>query len=156
MSVRPAACRRLPIEAYRAHGASAGLQWTKPRERLLHLIWTEEKPLGAYEAADRLSGQGARAHATSIYRWMQSFEEAGLVLPIVTWNRFLLSPDPAVKLWGLLLCRGCRACIPVNLAPERPWLERTLGHRGFEARRYCVECEGQCSACTFEKPKLCA
>lgn len=147
MSVQSPMYQRLPIEAYLAHGASAGLRWTELRERLLRLIWSVSAPLGAYEAAERLSARGRSAHPTSVYRWLQCFERAGLVLKIVSWNRFLLSPNPTVPLWGLLLCRSCRSCAVIDLTPESDPLDRMLAERSFSQSRRCVECEGRCQAC---------
>ncbi len=156
MSVEPPADRRLPIEVYLAHGMNAGLRWTQLRERLLRLIWEAETPLGAYEAAERLGEAGRPAHPTSVYRWLQCFEQAGLVLPIVTWNRYLLSPNPGVKLWGLLLCRSCRSCSLVDLTAEHEALERKLEERAFTSRLSCVECEGRCRLCQVEDATACA
>jgi Fe2+ or Zn2+ uptake regulation protein len=120
--------------------------------RLLRLIWSAGAPLGAYEAATQLAVPGRSAHPASVYRLLQSFQEAGLVLPIVTWNRYLVSPDPAVRLWGLLLCRSCRSCTAVDLASEQEALDRRLEARAFAGRRCCIECEGECRACLGRGP----
>jgi Fur family transcriptional regulator, zinc uptake regulator len=155
MPIDVAAGRRLPIEAYFAHGASTGLRWPQLRERLLRLIWSARRPLGAYEAAERLSRRGHRTHPTSVYRLLECFERSGLVLPVVTWNRYLLSPDPAVTLWALLLCRRCGACMAVAMAGEQEALARRIEAHGFATRRCCIECEGQCHFCKPEEAKEC-
>lgn len=156
MSVKRVADRRLSIELYLAHGTNEGVRWTPLRERLLRLIWQAETPLGAYEAAERLCEHGRVTHPTSVYRWLQCFEQAGLVLPIVTWNRYLLSPNPAVKRWGLLLCRSCRSCTAINLEEDRKELEQRLKERGFNPRIFCVECQGRCRICQREEATTCA
>lgn len=142
--------QRLPLDLYLQHGARAGIAWTELKLYVLRLIWALEKPFGAYEVAARATRGGRRMHAGTVYRCLGCFQDAGLVVPIVTWKRYLLSPDPAVDWWGLLLCRGCGACSPFPLVDEREALDRALGIRGFAPRRYAAECEGRCNACREE------
>ena len=143
----PAAAPRLPFEAYLRHGAEAGIGWTELRRRVLRLLWGAARPLGAYETADRLRADGRRVAPVTVYRCLAAFEEAGLILPVVTWKRYLLSPDPARGWWGLLLCRSCGAATPVDLADAGGSAERALAKRGFVPRRWALECEGRCRAC---------
>jgi Fur family zinc uptake transcriptional regulator len=141
--------RRLPFETYVSHGTAAGIRWTGRREDVLRLIWSVEQPLGAYEVAERLGGHGASVvHPTSVYRCLRCLEAAGLVLPVVTWKKHVLSPDPQVRCWGLLLCRHCRSCMPVDLTAGRERLDRRLSARGFAPRTYSAESVGACLACS--------
>lgn len=142
MPIRP-----LPLDDYVACGSDAGIRWTRRREAVLRLIWSARRPLGAYEVAERLGGGGRVVHPASVYRCLRCFEEAGLVLPVVTWKKHLLSPDPRVRCWGLLLCRGCGSCTAVDLSRERRALDGKLAARGFVPRAYSAESEGQCRAC---------
>jgi hypothetical protein len=93
-----ASAGRLPLESYISHGSEAGIQWTKVRKAVLHLLWSTAEPLGAYEAAERLSNPGKRVFPTSVYRCLDCLMEAGLVLQIVTWNKFVLPPRPGLGL----------------------------------------------------------
>lgn len=138
---------RLPLEVYVSYGTSAGVRWTALRELVLGFLWSANKPVGVYEAASRLSKAGRATHPTSVYRCLSCLEEAGLVLPIVTWNRYMLSPDPMVTWWGVLLCSFCRSCTPFPLTEEREALGRELRARTFAPYRHSAECQGRCRRC---------
>ena len=82
---------RLPLELYVSRGTQAGVHWTTIRKAVLHLLWGAGMPLGAYETAERLSTPGCRVHPTSVYRGLHCLVNAKLVLPIVSWKKFLIS-----------------------------------------------------------------
>jgi Fur family zinc uptake transcriptional regulator len=142
------AVRRLPLEAYRLHGSEAGLRWTGTREAVLRLIWGSGKPLGAYEAAARLSSPERPVHAASVYRCLNCLSEAGLILPLLAWKKYLISPDPGVRTWGVLLCGGCGACSAVDLSGQADALHRRCAEYRFVPRAFAAECEGRCGGCT--------
>jgi Fur family zinc uptake transcriptional regulator len=142
-----ASAGRLPLESYISHGSEAGIQWTKVRKAVLHLLWSTAEPLGAYEAAERLSNPGKRVFPTSVYRCLDCLMEAGLVLQIVTWNKFVLPPRPGMGLWAALLCRDCRSCTILDLDDERAGLDDRVRVRGFTPLLYAAECPGRCRRC---------
>lgn len=143
---------RPPFDAYLGHGAEAGLVWTLLRKRVLCTIWSAARPIGAYEVAERLTDGGRPVSAVSVYRCLGAFEEAGLVVPIVSLKRYILSPEPGAGPWAFLLCRGCGSCCAVDLRPARDRLARNLGARAFLPRRYAVEWHGLCRACAALPP----
>lgn len=138
---------RLPLDVYVSQGREAGIRWTELRLAVLRLFRDSAAPLGAYEAAARLTAQGTAIMPTSMYRCLRALDDAGLVVPIVTWRRFLLSPDPAVPLWGALLCAGCRSCTLVDLGHLHAEACRRVGAPGFRPRSWSVEAVGCCRAC---------
>jgi Fur family zinc uptake transcriptional regulator len=140
--------RRLPLETYVSRGAALGVKWTALREAVLRLIWSAAEPLGAYEAADRLGRGGRRVHPTSVYRCLHCLVDAGLVLHVVTWKRYVIAPDPALSLWAALLCRGCGSCTLLDLSARGESLDRKLSRREFDRRVCSAECEGLCRGCS--------
>jgi Fur family zinc uptake transcriptional regulator len=143
--------RRPPLTAYLAHAERGGFQWTPFREAALRMMWSTARPLGAYEAAERMTRRGHPARPASMYRAFRWLIGSGLMLPIVTWKRFLLSPDPSIGQWALLLCRGCRSCTAVEMAAGGERLERQITGRGFAPRMILAECEGLCARCAGQK-----
>lgn len=139
--------RRLPFESYIEEGARRGIQWTTLRKAVLRLVWQTQEPLGAYEIARRLRIGDKTFHPTAAYRCLHCLLQAGLVLPILSWKRYFLSPDPAVKLWGLLLCSSCRSCTPLPLRHEHDALTGMLRDRGFRPLLPAVEAKGSCAGC---------
>jgi Fur family transcriptional regulator, zinc uptake regulator len=142
---------RLPLELYVSRGSEAGVQWTLLRKTVLQMLWGTGTPLGAYEAAERLSSPGCRVHPTSVYRCLHCLVKARLVLPIISWKKFLISPDPDNASWAVLLCRSCRSCTPVDLTVECAELDQGLASRRFSQRIMSAECQGLCSECSGER-----
>lgn len=137
----------IPIEDYMAAGARRGLIWTEQRREVLHLLWSLGRPIGAYDSAARLSEGRAHVHPTSVYRCFRRLRDAGLVIKIFSWNRYLISPDPAAAIWGLLLCKTCHNCQPIDLSHEKAGLERRAKAQGYAPSAYTLECQGRCRTC---------
>lgn len=140
-----------PIEDYMAAGARRGLKWTEQRREVLHLLWSLGRPVGAYDAAARLSAGRAQVHPTTVYRCFHRLRNAGLVIKVFSWNRYLISPDPAASIWGLLLCKTCHDCRPIDLSHEQAGLERRAKAQGYAPSTYAVECQGRCLPCLTEE-----
>lgn len=142
---------RLSVEDYLAEGARRGIVCTEQRCEVLFLLWNLAQPVGAYEAAARLSTAKSHVHATSVYRCFHRLQNAGLVIRVVSWNRYMLTPDPAVSIWGLLLCKGCETCIPIDLSREYAGLAGRVRAHGYAPSKYTVECGGRCRHCLAEE-----
>ena len=139
--------RALPFEAYLFRGEAAGLRWSLHRQDVLRVLWDSDRPIGAYEIAQSLGADGVPKHPTIIYRCLRALEDARLVIPVISWKRFVISPDPAAACWGLLLCKNCRRHLPVDLTAQQARLNTKLAGRGFQPRAVSVEAEGLCRAC---------
>lgn len=139
---------RLPLEEYLSHGMTAGIRWTQIRAAVLHSLWSAGTPLGAYETAERLSKPERQVHATSVYRCLRCFADAGLVVPIVVWKKYLISPNPSVRAWGVLLCKSCGSGSTIDLSRELGPLSKALETRCFVPRIFAAECEGRCGECS--------
>lgn len=143
----PAEQTRLPLEAYQRAVQQRKVPWSPLRGEILSLLWRSGAAWGPYDIARALSREGARAHPNSVYRALRSLDAAGLVVPILTWNRYLLSPDPEIGSWCVILCSECRrfAVTAMDDAVERL---RTLARaRGFRPERATIECLARCEAC---------
>lgn len=103
--------------------------------------------MGAYEIAHLLGTGRIPKHPTVIYRCLHAFQHARLVVPVITWKRFVISPDPSVPCWGLLLCKSCRSCTSFDLTLDQARLNAKLAERSFMGRELSVEVEGLCRAC---------
>ncbi|WP_114952144.1 Fur family transcriptional regulator [Sphingosinicella terrae] len=138
---------RLPLEAYLAEGERQGMIWTRMRRAVLEGAWRAGAPVGAYDLLDRLRRESGRAHLASVYRCLQALQAAGLVVPVLSWKRFLLSPDPRVRLWGLLLCDRCQTCLTIDLTSMIAQLDRRAREQNFSPGSHAIECRGRCRTC---------
>ena len=136
------------LEPYLRAAANRGLTLTALRREVLALLWRERGPIGTYGIVDELNRAGLRrAHPNSIHRTLNTLVGAGLVIPIVSWKKFLLSPDPGCTAWFVSLCDRClaSACTPATNLIDK--LQSICGERAFAVRAVHLECVGRCARC---------
>lgn len=137
----------LPLDEYHRIGGSRNVRWSPLRADVLALLWKSREPWGAYGIAERLSRAGERVHPNSIYRCLKRLEAAGLVIPVVTWNRYVISPDPRASGWGVILCATCRKCEVVAMPEEHRRLRRAARSAAFRPTWATIEYVAKCSSC---------
>jgi len=144
---QPAPMQRMPFKAYLAHGLRGRARWTENKVTVLQAVWSADRPIGAYEIADRLAIDGVPMHPAVVYRCLHTLVDARLVVSVISWKRYVISPDPSVACWGLLLCKSCRSHLAVDLAAQQARLDLRLAERGFAPRHHSAEVEGTCGRC---------
>ena len=137
-----------PLDEYRRIGEGRRVSWNSLREQILALLWRTRTPWGAYGIAHQLSSERDKKHPNSVYRSMRILESARLVIPIVSWSRYVISPDPGIGSWGVILCSKCRSFAVVPMEDERRWLWSVARGFNFRADRAAIECHGKCQACS--------
>lgn len=125
------------------------LQFTRLRREVLGVVATAGGPLGAYDIADRLSGEGRRVAAVSVYRALDFLTEHGLVHRIASRNAFVSCGHAHGEGAGLvfLICRSCGGIGEMTAPEVEHELDRTLEQAGFTATSRILEVEGECRAC---------
>ena len=137
------------LNTYCEIGRSRGLELTPLRMEVLTKLWEANQPMGAYGIAKELTRDGSdKAHANSVYRSLSRLAEAGLVVPIASWKRHLISPDPDQASWLVALCTNCSSlsCIPAVELGER--INAICRDHSFANQTSYLECLGTCRACT--------
>ncbi|WP_375408573.1 Fur family transcriptional regulator [uncultured Methylobacterium sp.] len=125
------------------------LQFTRLRRDVLETIAGQTRPLGAYDIAERLSAQGRRVAAVSVYRALDFLGEHGLVHRIASRNAFVScghEHGDAAKL-VFLICRTCGGIDETTAPSVETALDRTLAQSGFRPSSRILEVEGECGAC---------
>ncbi|MEA3012575.1 MAG: Fur family transcriptional regulator, zinc uptake regulator [Sphingomonadales bacterium] len=125
-----------------------GRSRTPLRERIFAFLWTEARPLGPYEITKALSGSKARIYPNSVYRVLRDFEQAGLVLPIASLKRYIVSPDPPVRNWALFACTACGEVTAVPNPTGADDLHALCREQGFRPQSLVMECLGLCGNCS--------
>ena len=143
---------RPPLDAYYRAFEARKVPPSALRREILSFLWHDGGAWGPYEIAARLSRDGARAHPNSVYRAIRSLEAARLVIPIVSWSRFLLSPDPDVAAWCAILCATCRRFAVTPMDEEGEALRLLAAAHGFRPEQLVIECSGRCPACRGDQP----
>ena len=130
-----------------------GLQFTPLRRDVLAVVAAEGRPLGAYDIAERMSGQGVRqgrrVAAVSVYRALDFLTEQGLVHRISSRNAFVSCGhdhgDGASLVF--LICRQCGGIDEMTAPAVERALDATLARAGFTPTSRILEVEGECGTC---------
>lgn len=125
------------------------LQFTRLRRDVLQTIAGEAKPMGAYDIAERLSGNGKRVAAVSVYRALDFLTEHGLVHRIASRNAFVSCGHSHGERDGLLflICRSCGGIDEMTSPAIESQLDHAVAEAGFMPTSRIIEVEGECGAC---------
>jgi Fur family zinc uptake transcriptional regulator len=125
-----------------------GVRLTPLRRRVLELVWSGHKPLGAYEILDVLRAERSGAAPPTVYRALDFLREHGLVHRIESRNSFVGCADPVTPHAGqFLICRSCGLAAELNDQAIDAAIRKSAAKAGFAIGRRTVEIEGVCPNC---------
>ncbi|HYW16834.1 MAG TPA: hypothetical protein VE891_11875 [Allosphingosinicella sp.] len=138
---------RPQLDHYFAVGRDRGISWTPLRQQILELLWRSGKPWGAYALAEELRRASFQGYPNSVYRILAIFEQARLVVNIVSSRRVQISPDPAEFAWAVLQCPECDRFELVPFTSQAAIVREAAGRLGYATGQVMIECIGQCRGC---------
>ena len=125
-----------------------GLRFTPQRKKVLRLVWTSHKPVGAYDILDSLNQDGQNAAPPTVYRALEFLIEADLVHRLDSLNAFVGCADPNVPHVGqFLICRDCRTVTELDDRDISGVIEKSAASQGFTALHQTLEVQGICQSC---------
>lgn len=125
-----------------------GLRFTAQRRRVLELVWSSHKPVGAYDILDSLNRDGKNAAPPTVYRALEFLIEADLVHRLDSLNAFVGCPDPSNPHTGqFLICRSCHSVAELGDLEISKLIESSAAVRGFTATHQTLEIQGVCQCC---------
>lgn len=126
-----------------------GLRLTVLRRRVLELVWSSHKPLGAYDILAVLSEiDGRRAAPPTVYRALDFLLEHGLVHRISSLNAFVGCNHPGEMHQGqFLICRSCHAAVELERSTIEAAVQASASSLGFRVEGQTVEISGLCASC---------
>lgn len=128
--------------------AHEGTRLTEIRRRVLELIWTHGKPVGAYKLLEELSRERSGVAPPTVYRAIEFLLEQGLIHRIESLNAFVGCSHPSNPHTGyFLICRTCGATAELEDARIDRALQTGAGELGFRVERQTVEMRGLCPLC---------
>ncbi|MCH7865167.1 MAG: transcriptional repressor [Proteobacteria bacterium] len=125
-----------------------GVRLTPIRRRVLELIWSGHKPLGAYEILDILRTERQGSAPPTVYRALDFLLRNGLVHRIESLNSFVGCPNPDSHHGGqFLICRSCGMTGELNDSRIDDAILKSAAKAGFAVGRRTIEIEGLCPHC---------
>lgn len=130
--------------------AASGARLTQIRRRVLELIWSSHRPIGAYSLLEVLKEERANAAPPTIYRALDFLIEQGLIHRIESQNAFIgcPNPDPDLHHKGMfLICTDCGNAVELEESKIDRLLNSSASNQGFIIESRTVEAAGLCSQC---------
>ena len=124
------------------------LRFTKIRKKVLQLIWSSHKPIGAYEILDSLRAAKIKAEPPTVYRALSFLIDARLVHRLDSLNAFVGCVDPENTHQGqFFICQDCSNVSEFNDHEISDLVESKMKNNGFSATHQILEVTGHCNNC---------
>ncbi len=143
-------CVKEALHAAETHCLDRKLQFTKVRRRVLEILLSEHKALGAYDILARLTDEGIGSQPPVAYRALDFLVSHGFVHRIEKMNAYIactLPGEPHSP--AFMICRVCDAVVEAQ-PPAGDALNQTARDLGFQIENTVLEAEGICPACADE------
>ena len=128
--------------------AARKLHLTKTRRRVLEILLSEHKAIGAYEILARLGAEGLGSQPPVAYRALDFLVTNGFAHKIEKLNSYIACSHPgAAHTPAFMICRACDAVVEARAQPARGALGQAARELGFQIETTVVEAEGLCPAC---------
>ncbi|SHJ26923.1 transcriptional repressor [Wenxinia saemankumensis] len=125
-----------------------GLQLTKARARVLEILLSEHRAMGAYEILDVLRADGLASQPPVAYRALEFLTKNGFAHRIERLNAFIAcSHLDGAHAPVFLICRVCNSVAEAQPDPARSEVDRVARSAGFAVERVVREAEGVCPNC---------
>jgi Fur family zinc uptake transcriptional regulator len=125
-----------------------GVRLTDLRRRVLELIWSSHRPIGAYTLLDALKGERDGAAPPTVYRALDFLMEQGLVHRIQSLNAFVGCSEPDHAHSGVfLICGDCGNALEIEDDKLDGAIARAASAHGFSLARRTLEATGTCPGC---------
>lgn len=143
-----AACVSDGVAAAESVCSAAGLKLTAQRRRVLEILLSEHRAMGAYDILDVLRADGQAAQPPVAYRALDFLVEHGFAHKVERLNAFVACANPGKKhAPGFLICRMCKAVAEAPIAPVRKALDKSAAQAGFIVEKAAIEALGLCPEC---------
>ena len=128
--------------------AEQGLRFTPLRRRVLELVWSSHKPVGAYALLDKLRSEDLGSAPPTVYRALDFLIEHGLIHRIERMNAFIGCSHPGEAHRGFfLICGDCGNAEELEAEELGDAITAGATKRGFTAREMTLEVTGVCADC---------
>jgi Fur family zinc uptake transcriptional regulator len=128
--------------------AEKDLRFTRLRRRVLELVWSSHKPVGAYALLDELRNEDLGSAPPTVYRALDFLIENGLIHRIERMNAFVGCSHPGEMHRGFfVICSDCGNAEELPSDGLAETISASANRRGFIAREMTLEVTGVCADC---------
>ena len=136
------------VAAVAAHCAENKLQLTPVRRRVVEILLSEHRAMGAYEILDILREEGLGSQPPVAYRALDFLVKHGFAHKVERLNAFVACSHPgAAHTPAFLICRTCNKVAEAETRPAEGQLGKAAAAAGFQIEQTVVEAEGLCPLC---------
>jgi len=147
-----AVCVDTALCAAEAYCREHGLRLTELRRRVLELVWSSHRPVGAYSVLEQLAAEGRSAAPPTVYRALDFLLANGLVHRIASLNAYLGCNHPQEAHDAqFFICRRCGEAVELTNARVGEAIAGDATRLGFQMEAQTVEISGLCSHCLGEQ-----
>ena len=141
-------CVHTALAAVEAHCAAKKLQFTPVRRRVLEILLSEHRAMGAYDILDVLRAEGMGSQPPVAYRALEFLTTHRFVHKIERLNAFIACTHPGeTHTPAFLICRACDAVAEAQAEPTRGMLGHAADAAGFAIEQAVIEAVGLCPNC---------
>ena len=141
-------CVQRALATVEAQCAAHKLQFTPVRRRVLEILLSEHRAMGAYEILDVLRDEGLGSQPPVAYRALDFLVSHRFAHKVERLNAFIACTHPdAAHTPAFLICRSCNAVAETHAEPARGMLGAAAEAAGFEIEQAVVEAVGRCPRC---------
>ncbi len=142
------ACVAGALTSAEAECRDKGLRLTPTRRRVLEILLSDHKALGAYDLLAELSREGLGSQPPVVYRALEFLVGNGFAHKIEKLNAYIACSHPGTDhAPAFMICRSCAAVAEATARPTAGDLGRAAKSAGFAIETAVVEVEGLCPSC---------
>ncbi len=131
-----------------------GSRLTDLRKRVLELVWSGHRPLGAYEILDILRLERRSAAPPTVYRALEFLLDMGLVHRLESLNSYVGCRHPESPHAGqFMICTACGLSAEIDDHRIDMAIGESAAEIGFTVSQRTIELKGLCPNCIEEKPE---
>ncbi len=125
-----------------------GYRLTELRRRVLELVWSSHKPIGAYAILEELGNDGRKPAPPTVYRSLEFLQEHGLIHRIASLNAFMGCCHPGQHHAAqFFICNQCGNALELACQGIKKAINGDAKQIGFQVLAQTIEINGICQRC---------
>ncbi|MET0084625.1 MAG: Fur family transcriptional regulator [Sedimenticola sp.] len=141
-------CIRKALAEAERYCLANGLRLTALRRRVLELVWSSHRPVGAYALMELVGNDGRKVAPPTVYRSLDFLLEHGLIHRIASLNAYVGCSHPSHEhAPRFFICDHCGEAAELDDPVIDDAIARDAERLGFRVERQTLEISGVCAAC---------